>query len=197
MSYVLAIDQGTTSTRAIVFNKYLQIVASSQKEIEQYFPFPGWVEHDLEEIYATVIATVRDAVKRSKISSQDILSIGITNQRETTAIWGAETGQAISKAIVWQDRRTSEFCDELKKNGGYIPGVRPGDPTAKFLDHIMTRLTMAGALSLTLIALFPDILLFSYNIPFNVALFFGGTGMLITVGVLLDTMRQLVNLATC
>jgi len=117
MSYVLAIDQGTTSTRAIVFNKYLQIVASSQKEIEQYFPFPGWVEHDLEEIYATVIATVRDAVKRAKISSQDILSIGITNQRETTAIWGAETGQAISKAIVWQDRRTSEFCDELKKNG--------------------------------------------------------------------------------
>ena len=117
MSYVLAIDQGATSTRAIVFDKDLQIVASSQKEIEQFFPFAGWVEHDLEEIYATVIATVRNAVKEAKISSQDILSIGITNQRETTAIWGAETGQAISKAIVWQDRRTSEFCDELKKNG--------------------------------------------------------------------------------
>ena len=117
MSYVLAIDQGTTSTRAIVFDKNLQIVASSQKEIEQFFPFPGWVEHDLEEIYATVIATVRDAVKGAKISSQDILSIGITNQRETTAIWNAETGQALSKAIVWQDRRTSEFCNELKKNG--------------------------------------------------------------------------------
>ena len=87
MSYVLAIDQGTTSTRAIVFDKDLQIVASSQKEIEQFFPFAGWVEHDLEEIYATVIATVRDAVKGAKISSQDILSIGITNQRETTAIW--------------------------------------------------------------------------------------------------------------
>lgn len=84
-----------------------------------------------------------------------------------------------------------QIADDLKKNGGFIPGVRPGDPTAKFLDHIMTRLTMAGALSLTLIALFPDILLFSYNIPFNVALFFGGTGMLITVGVLLDTMRQI------
>ena len=84
-----------------------------------------------------------------------------------------------------------QIADDLKKNGGYIPGVRPGEPTAKFLDHIMTRLTMAGALSLTLIALFPDILLFSYNIPFNVALFFGGTGMLITVGVLLDTMRQI------
>ena len=84
-----------------------------------------------------------------------------------------------------------QIADDLKKNGGFIPGVRPGDATAKFLDHIMTRLTMAGALSLTLIALFPDILLFSYNIPFNVALFFGGTGMLITVGVLLDTMRQI------
>ena len=84
-----------------------------------------------------------------------------------------------------------QIADDLKKNGGYIPGVRPGEPTAKFLDHIMTRLTMFGALSLTLIALFPDILLFNYNVPFSVAVFFGGTGMLITVGVLLDTMRQI------
>ena len=83
-----------------------------------------------------------------------------------------------------------QIADDLKKNGGYIPGVRPGQPTAKFLDYIMTRLTLFGALSLTLIALFPDILLFSYNVPFSVAIFFGGTGMLITVGVLLDTMRQ-------
>lgn len=84
-----------------------------------------------------------------------------------------------------------QIADDLKKNGGYIPGVRPGEPTAKFLDHIMTRLTLFGALSLTAIALFPDILLFTYNVPFNVALFFGGTGMLITVGVILDTMRQI------
>lgn len=84
-----------------------------------------------------------------------------------------------------------QIADDLKKNGGYIPGVRPGDPTAKFLDHIMTRLTLFGALSLTVIALFPDILLFTYNVPFSVAIFFGGTGMLITVGVLLDTMRQI------
>lgn len=84
-----------------------------------------------------------------------------------------------------------QIADDLKKNGGYIPGVRPGEPTAKFLDHIMTRLTLFGAFSLTLIALFPDILLFSYNVPFSVAVFFGGTGMLITVGVLLDTMRQI------
>src|SRR5690606_20325312 len=84
-----------------------------------------------------------------------------------------------------------QIADDLKKNGGYIPGVRPGEPTAKFLDHIMTRLTLAGAISLTVIALFPDILLFTYNVPFSVAIFFGGTGMLITVGVLLDTMRQI------
>lgn len=84
-----------------------------------------------------------------------------------------------------------QIADDLKKNGGYIPGVRPGEPTAKFLDYIMTRLTLAGAISLTVIALFPDILLFTYNVPFSVAVFFGGTGMLITVGVLLDTMRQI------
>ncbi len=117
MSYVLAIDQGTTSTRSIIFDKDLEIVASSQKEIEQFYPFSGWVEHDLEEIYLTVIDTIIDAVKKAKINSQDILSIGITNQRETTALWNAETGHPLSRAIVWQDRRTSEFCNELKKNG--------------------------------------------------------------------------------
>ena len=84
-----------------------------------------------------------------------------------------------------------QIADDIKKNGGYIPGVRPGEATAKFLDHIMTRLTMAGAISLTLIALFPDILLVGLKVPPNVAMFFGGTGMLITVGVLLDTMRQI------
>ena len=84
-----------------------------------------------------------------------------------------------------------QIADDLKKNGGYIPGVRPGEPTAKFLDHIMTRLTLSGAISLTVIAVFPDFLLFTYNVPFSVAIFFGGTGMLITVGVLLDTMRQI------
>ena len=117
MSYVLAIDQGTTSTRAIIFDENFKIVTSSQKEIEQFFPFPGWVEHDLEEIYSTVIDTVRDAVKKAKISSRDILSIGITNQRETTVLWNNETGKPVSRAIVWQDRRTSDFCNELKKRG--------------------------------------------------------------------------------
>ena len=113
MSYVLAIDQGTTSTRAIIFDENFKIVTSSQKEIEQFFPFPGWVEHDLEEIYSTVIDTVRDAVKKAKISSRDILSIGITNQRETTVLWNNETGKPVSRAIVWQDRRTSDFCNAV------------------------------------------------------------------------------------
>ena len=84
-----------------------------------------------------------------------------------------------------------QIADELKKNGGYIPGVRPGSSTAQFLDSVMTRLTLAGALFLTAIALFPDLLYFLYKVPYRVALFFGGTGTLITVGVLLDTMKQL------
>ena len=86
-----------------------------------------------------------------------------------------------------------QIADDLKKNGGYIPGVCPGEPTAKFLDHVMTRLTLAGAISLTVIALFQDIMfkMFAQQIPYSVAIFFGGTGMLITVGVLLDTMRQI------
>ena len=86
MSYVLAIDQGTTSTRAIVFDKYLQIVASSQKEIEQFFPFAGWVEHDLEEIWLSVTSCVSDLIKNNSLKSDEIVSIGITNQRETVAI---------------------------------------------------------------------------------------------------------------
>ena len=116
MSYVLAIDQGTTSTRAIIFNKNLEIVSSSQKEIEQFFPAPGWVEHDLEEIYSTVIDTASDAVKKAKISSKDILSIGIANQRETTVAWSKSTGKPFYNAIVWQDTRTQSICDELTKN---------------------------------------------------------------------------------
>ena len=87
--------------------------------------------------------------------------------------------------------RPIQIADDLKKHGGYVPGVRPGSPTAKFLDFIMTRLTLAGSIFLTVIAVFPDILLFQANIPMRVAIFFGGTGMLITVGVMLDTMRQI------
>jgi len=87
--------------------------------------------------------------------------------------------------------KPTQIADDLKKHGGYVPGVRPGQPTAQFLDFVMTRLTLAGAIFLTLIAVLPDVLLFSLNIPMRVAIFFGGTGMLITVGVVLDTMRQI------
>lgn len=116
-TYVLAIDQGTTSSRAIVFNESLDIVAIAQQEFSQFFPQSGWVEHDPEEIWQSTINTCRQALAKAGITAADIGAIGITNQRETTIIWDRETGKPIYRAIVWQDRRTSEFCTELKKNG--------------------------------------------------------------------------------
>lgn len=115
--HILAIDQGTTSSRAIVFNDKLEIVAQAQQEFEQYFPRSGWVEHDPEEIWSTTLATCKQALEKSDLAASDIAAIGITNQRETTIIWDKETGKAIHKAIVWQDRRTAEFCRELSKDG--------------------------------------------------------------------------------
>ena len=114
MTYILAIDQGTTSTRSIIFDKNLRVVQSSQKEITQYFPKPGWVEHDPEEIFDTVIDTVKDVINKTGITVNEIVSIGITNQRETTIIWDALSGKTLSRAIVWQDRRTNEYCKELR-----------------------------------------------------------------------------------
>ena len=116
-TYVLAIDQGTTSSRAIVFNESLDIVALSQQEFSQFFPQSGWVEHDPEEILQTSVNTCKQALANADLTAADIGAIGITNQRETTIIWDRETGKSIYRAIVWQDRRTSEFCGELKKNG--------------------------------------------------------------------------------
>jgi len=115
--HILAIDQGTTSSRAIIFNDQLEIVAQAQQEFEQFFPRSGWVEHDPEEIWATTLATCKQALEKSDLSASDIAAIGITNQRETTIIWDKETGKAIHKAIVWQDRRTTDFCRELSRNG--------------------------------------------------------------------------------
>ena len=117
MNYILAIDQGTTSSRAIVFNADMQPVASDQQEFEQFFPASGWVEHDVEEIWESVLKTCRAALEKAQITASDLAAIGITNQRETTVIWDAETGRALHKAIVWQDRRTAPFCDELKAQG--------------------------------------------------------------------------------
>jgi len=115
--YILAIDQGTTSSRAIVFDQAMKVVASGQKEFRQHYPASGWVEHDPEEIWQSVVSTCRDALARAKLSPADVAAIGITNQRETVVIWERESGKPIHNAIVWQDRRTSAFCQKLKKQG--------------------------------------------------------------------------------
>jgi len=115
--YVLAIDQGTTSSRAIIFDDKQQIVGFGQKEFKQYFPKSGWVEHDPEEIWSTVVSTCKAAIKAAGIAASQIAAIGITNQRETTVMWDRKTGKAVHKAIVWQDRRTADFCGTLKKSG--------------------------------------------------------------------------------
>ncbi|HOU46859.1 MAG TPA: glycerol kinase GlpK [Chitinophagales bacterium] len=112
--YILALDQGTTSSRAILFDAAANIVAVAQREFTQYFPQPGWVEHDPIEIWQTQIEVAREAVAKANIRPAEIAAIGITNQRETTVIWDKETGKPIYNAIVWQDRRTAGFCDELK-----------------------------------------------------------------------------------
>ncbi len=115
--YVLAIDQGTTSTRAIVFDQAMNAAGISQQEIKQHYPASGWVEHDAEEIWDSVVNTVTGALREAGLSAADIASIGITNQRETVVIWDRATGAPIHKAIVWQDRRTASVCEELKKRG--------------------------------------------------------------------------------
>jgi len=116
-SYVLAIDQGTTSSRAILFDKDTHIASISQQEFTQHFPSSGWVEHDPEDIWNSTIDTCKDALQQANATIDDIVAIGITNQRETTVIWDRETGKPIHNAIVWQDRRTSDFCHSLKEAG--------------------------------------------------------------------------------
>ena len=115
--YILSFDQGTTSSRAILFDHQGQIHATSQKEFQQIFPKPGWVEHDPLEIWSTQMGVATEAISMKGLSVNDIAAIGITNQRETTVVWNKTTGQPIYNAIVWQDRRTADFCDNLKKQG--------------------------------------------------------------------------------
>lgn len=117
MKYLLSIDQGTTSSRAIIFNENLFEIGKSQKKITQIFPKPGWVEHDPEEIWKSQLFTIKEVLKKSKISISNIVSIGITNQRETTVVWDKNSGIPIYNAIVWQDRRTANICEELKQKG--------------------------------------------------------------------------------
>jgi glycerol kinase len=115
--FILALDQGTTSSRAIIFNKQGSIVAVAQKEFTQYFPQPGWVEHDANEIWSTQLGVAAEVITKAGLSAEDIAAIGITNQRETTVVWERSTGKPVYNAIVWQDRRTASFCDELTAKG--------------------------------------------------------------------------------
>jgi len=115
--YILSLDQGTTSSRAIIFNHDGEIVAIAQKEFTQIYPQAGWVEHDPIEIWTTQLSVVAEVIVKAGLAARDIDSIGITNQRETTVVWDKETGIPVYNAIVWQDRRTSAFCDEIKAKG--------------------------------------------------------------------------------
>ena len=115
--YVLAIDQGTTSSRAILFNHQGTIITLAQKPFQQYFPKPGWVEHDPNEIWYTQSSVIKEAMAKADVTDSHIACIGIANQRETTIIWDRETGFPVYNAIVWQDRRTADYCEELKSQG--------------------------------------------------------------------------------
>jgi glycerol kinase len=144
--FILAIDQGTTSSRAIIFDAKLKPKASAQKEFRQYFPNSGWVEHDAEEIWKGVVSTVRSAIKKAAIKPASIRAIGITNQRETVVLWDRQTGQPVHKAIVWQDRRTADICARMKsaglekvvqqKTGLLLDPYFSGTKLAWLLDHV-------------------------------------------------------------
>ncbi len=146
MKYIVALDQGTTSSRAILFDKEAKIVGVSQKEYTQHFPKPGWVEHDPEEIWASQLEVFESLLKEQKIDPSEIISIGITNQRETTLIWDKNSGKPLHNAIVWQDKRTSAFCDDLKnaghsrvvqeKTGLVIDSYFSGTKIKWLLDHV-------------------------------------------------------------
>src|SRR5689334_24571341 len=117
MACVVAIDQGTTGSTVLVLDKRGRVVARAYSEFTQYYPKPGWVEHDAEEIWRVTLAVLRKAVKAAKLKAKDVAAIGITNQRETTVLWDRKTGKPIAHAIVWQDRRTAPACDQLKAQG--------------------------------------------------------------------------------
>ena len=115
--YIMALDAGTTSNRCILFDHAGRICSVAQKEFTQYFPQPGWVEHDADEIWSTQLGVAVEAMSKIGATAEDIAGIGITNQRETAIVWDKETGVPVCHAIVWQCRRTAEYCDELKERG--------------------------------------------------------------------------------
>lgn len=146
MRSILALDQGTTSSRAILFDHQGQIQSVAQKEFEQHYPKPGWVEHDPDEIWSTQMGTASEVLSRAGVAARDVAAIGITNQRETTILWDRETGEPIHNAIVWQDRRTSGICDTLRdegyaelfkeKTGLIIDSYFSGTKVKWLLDHV-------------------------------------------------------------
>jgi len=142
-SYVLAIDQGTTSTRAMLFRADTSVAAVAQQEFPQHFPADGEVEHDPEDLWTTTVAVCRDALRQVNATARDIVAIGITNQRETTLLWDRKTGRAVHRAIVWQDRRTAELCAELKA-AGHEPRV--GAKTGLLLDPYFSGTKLAWLL---------------------------------------------------
>ncbi|MET0445538.1 MAG: FGGY family carbohydrate kinase, partial [Pseudorhodoplanes sp.] len=146
MSFVMAIDQGTTSSRAMIFAADLSIAAIAQQEFPQHFPASGWVEHEPEDIWSSTLAVCRDAMAKARVSAKDIAAIGITNQRETVVVWDRVTGHAVHRAIVWQDRRTAETCAQMKaegqepfiteRTGLIIDPYFSGTKVAWILDHV-------------------------------------------------------------
>src|SRR5438094_4768380 len=131
MRYLLALDEGTTSTRAIVFDRDGAVRAVAQKEFAQHYPRPGWVEHDPREIWSAQLGVAVEALGRAGIKPDEIAALGITNQRETTVVWDRQTGEPVCNAIVWQDRRTAPLCDKLRADG-CEPTVR--DRTGLVID---------------------------------------------------------------
>ncbi len=141
-SAILAIDQGTSSSRAMLFDRGGRPLAQAQREFEQHFPQSGWVEHDPEDIWRDIVAVAKQALAEAGLGAGEVASIGITNQRETTLIWDRATGQAIHKAIVWQDRRTAVLCDRLKDEG-HEPTIQ--DNTGLFIDAYISDTKIAPA----------------------------------------------------
>ena len=147
MNYILALDQGTTSSRAVLFNRDGQPIASAQQEFAQHFPKPGWVEHDAMEIWQTQKKVMQEVLKKAAVSATHIQAIGLTNQRETTVVWDRRSGQPIAPAIVWQDRRTAAFCDALKRQGA-APNIQK--KTGLVLDAYFSATKIAWLLDNTL-----------------------------------------------
>jgi glycerol kinase len=146
VSYILALDQGTTSSRAILFDRHGGIKAVAQREFRQMFPQPGWVEHDPLEIWTSQAGVAVEALAGAGVRARDVAAIGITNQRETTIVWDRRTGEPIANAIVWQDRRTADVCDRLKSDGAetivrertglVLDAYFSGTKLAWLLDHV-------------------------------------------------------------